>query len=102
MRPRIDLDGVALADEKDPHMVVAIFRYRTTEGLVLLQPESVDVLIPWAQVRSAALDLATGLLQVELHPDFVATQNWLRGAARLQGRWTDRFTMTGEKTGRGA
>jgi len=101
MRPRIDLDGVALTDERDPHMVVAIFRYRTTEGLVLLQPESVDVVIPWAKVRGSVLDLATGLLTLDLDPAFVASQNWLRGANRLVGRWTDRMTLTGENRGSG-
>lgn len=93
MRPRIDLDGIALADERDPHMVVAVFRHRTTEGLVLLQPESVDVLLPWSVVLETTLDLKTGALTVALAPDYVAAQNWLRGATRLVGRWTDRFLM---------
>ena len=93
MRPRIDLDGVALADERDPHMVVAVFRYRTTDGLVLLQPESVDVLVPWNVVLETALDLKTGVLTVALDAAYVARQNWLRGASRLVGRWTDRFLM---------
>ena len=99
MRPRVDLDGVALEDERDPHMVVAIFRYRTTAGLVLLQPESVDVVVPWDAVRGASLDLQEGLLRVELDASYVAKHNWLRGATTLVGRWTDRMLMRGENPG---
>lgn len=99
MRPRIDLDGVALADERDPHMIVATFRYRTTEGLMLLVPESVDIVVPWASIRAAVLDFATGLLTVDFDPAFVARTNWLRGASRLTGQWTDRLVMTGENPG---
>jgi len=93
MRPRIDLDGVALCDERDPHMVVAIFRYRTTEGLVLLVPESADELVPWSEVRATTLDLKSGTLAVELEPAYVGARNWLRGATRLTGRWTDRVLL---------
>ena len=92
-RPRIDLDGVALNDENNPHMVVAIFRYRTTDGLLMLIPESADVLVPWNAVESASLDLKDGHLRVTLAESWVATQNWLRGARRLVGRWMDRYTM---------
>jgi len=91
-RPRIDLDGVALSDEKNPHMVVAIFRYRTTEGLQLLIPESADVMVPWSEVVSAGLDLKTGEMSLTLSPTYVKSQNWLRGAERLTGRWLDRYT----------
>ena len=56
-RPRIDLDGVALADERDDTMVLAIFRYRTREGLVLLMPESGEFLVPWSVVDGAEVDL---------------------------------------------
>jgi len=94
MRPRIDLDGVALSDPQNPHMVVAIFRYRTTAGLVLLVPESADVLVPWAAVEAASLDLRAGRVEVRLAASFVAKENWLRGAQLLVGRWTDRFEMT--------
>jgi hypothetical protein len=93
-RPRIDLDGVPLTDEKNPHMVVAIFRYRTVEGLLLLIPESADVLVPWSAVESSSLDLATGGLVVRLAADYVAKENWLRGARVLTGRWLDRFTRS--------
>ena len=93
-RPRIDLDGVALHDEANPHMVIAIFRYRATEGLVLLIPESADVLVEWSHVKEAALDLANGAVRVRLDPAWVPSQNWLRGATTLLGRWMDRFTMS--------
>jgi hypothetical protein len=92
-RPRIDLEGVALADERNPHMVVAIFRYRTTEGLLLLIPESADVLVPWDRVAEADLDLKSGRLRLELDAGWVSEQNWLRGARVLVGHWLDRLTM---------
>ena len=91
MRPRIDLDGVALTDPQNPHMVVAIFRYRTTEGLVLLVPESADVVVPWDAVEAATLDLRAGRVEVRFAAGFVAGENWLRGAQILVGRWTDRL-----------
>src|SRR4051812_9698417 len=88
-RPRIDLEGVALSDERTPYMVVAIFRYRTTEGLVLLIPESADVLVSWTDVVEAGLDLKTGRVRIRLDDGYVASQNWLRGASLLVGEWTD-------------
>ena len=91
MRPRIDLDGVSLADESAPQMVVAIFRYRTVEGLVLLVPESADVLVPWENVEQASVDLASGRVTVQLAAAYVARQSWLRGARTLVGTWTDRI-----------
>jgi hypothetical protein len=91
MRPRIDLDGVSLADESAPQMVVAIFRYRTVEGLVLLVPESADVLVPWEHVEQAAVDLASGRVTLRLAEAYVARQSWLRGARTLVGTWTDRI-----------
>lgn len=93
-RPRIDLDGVALQDEKNPDMVVAIFRYRTTEGLLMLIPESADVLVPWSAIEAARLDLAGGALEVRFKEGYVGAQNWLRGARVLTGRWMDRYTMS--------
>lgn len=92
-RPRIDLDGVPLHDVKNSEMVVAIFRYRTTEGLLLLIPESADVLVPWSAVEGASLDLVTGAVEVRLREDYVRAQNWVRGARVLVGRWMDRFRM---------
>lgn len=99
-RPRIDLDGVALADETNPHMVVAVFRYRTTDGLLLLIPESADVLVPWNAVDEAALDMKDGAVRIAFTESYVRSQNWLRGARRLTGRWMDRFTMSGTSPSR--
>ena len=92
-RPRIDLDGVALQDEKNADMVVAIFRYRTKEGLVLLIPESADVTVPWSAVEEARLDFVSGQVVVRLAESYVRAENWLRGARVLTGRWLDRYTM---------
>jgi hypothetical protein len=94
-RPRIDLEGVALSDERNAYMVIAIFRYRTTDGLVLLIPESADVLVRWQDVAEAGLDLKTGRVHVRFAESYVATENWLRGAVTLVGEWTDRFKMRG-------
>lgn len=99
-RPRIDLDGVPLSDETNPHMVVAVFRYRTTDGLLLLIPESADVLVPWSAVESASLDLADGAVRISCKEEYVRSQNWLRGARRLTGRWLDRYTMPPPGAGR--
>jgi len=93
MRPRIDLDGVALFDPENPHMVVAIFRYRTKAGLVLLVPESADVTVPWDVVEAAGLDLKSGRVEVRLAASFVAREHWLRGARVLLGRWIDRIEL---------
>lgn len=92
-RPRIDLDGVALVDVANPHMIVAIFRYRTTAGLILLIPESAEVLVPWDKVEAASLDLTAGELHLRLAPAYVDGENWLRGARELHGRWLDRHVM---------
>jgi hypothetical protein len=94
-RPRIDLDGVSLVDEAKPPMVVAIFRYRTAEGLALLIPESADVLVPWNEVVEASLDLQAGTVRVVLRPSYVERQSWLRDAKALIGSWTDRLVMSG-------
>ena len=92
-RPRIDLDGVDLHDPRNDKMVLAIFRYRTTQGLILLVPESAEVLVPWNQIQNANLDLANGQITVELEPSYVDGENWLRGATTLTGQWIDRFTL---------
>ena len=94
-RPRIDLDGVPLVDEARPPMVLAVFRYRTAEGLALMVPESADVLVPWEHVETAALDLTAGTVRIALRAAFVERQSWLRGARTLVGSWTDRFVMSG-------
>jgi len=77
-------------------MVIAIFRYRTTDGLVLLIPESADVVVPWKSVKRANLDLSSGDLRVELDEGYVRGENWLRGATALVGRWMDRYVRTRE------
>lgn len=92
-RPRIDLDGVSLSSASDPDMIIAIVRYRTTAGLVLLLPESADVVVPWAALEEASLDLRTGAVRVGLAAGFVADNGWTRGARVLVGRWLDRYTM---------
>lgn len=76
-------------------MVLAIFRYRTAEGLALLIPESAEVLVAWEHVEEARLDLAAGTVRIVLRADYVDRQSWLRGARALLGTWTDRFVMSG-------
>lgn len=92
-RPRIDLDGIPLTDEDNPYMPLAIFRHRTTEGLVLLIPESAEVLVEWAAVQEAAIDLATGAIRISFERDYVQGQNWLRGARTIVGSWLDRYVL---------
>ena len=50
---RIDLDGVPLDDEDG--RTTAIFRFRTTQGLLLLLPESVEVTVPFSDLDEASL-----------------------------------------------
>jgi hypothetical protein len=92
-RPRIDLDGVTLSDPDGPSAAVAIFRYRTVEGLVLGMPESTDVLVPWADVESSALELESAKLVVAFTEAYATSANWLGGVRRLEGRWMDRMTI---------
>jgi hypothetical protein len=92
-RPRIDLDGVTLIDEANPYMPLALFRYRTIEGLVLLVPESAEVLVEWKDVEAASLDLTRGQLRIRFKAEYVAKNNWLRGVRELAGDWLDRFQM---------
>ncbi len=101
-RPRIDLDGVSLVDAKGPPMVLALFRYRTTEGLVLVLPESADLLVPWKDVEETVLDLKNGTLVVRFTDAFVASHNWLRGVKTLTGTWTDRLLMERAAASKGA
>lgn len=96
-RPRIDLDGVPLTDVNEPYMPLAIFRYRTTDGLVLLIPESAEVLVEWDAIEKASVDLASARVEVTFRADFVATQNWLRGARTITGEWLDRYTKTADE-----
>jgi hypothetical protein len=90
-RPRIDLDGVPLTDENNPYMPLCIFRHRTTEGLVLLIPESAEVLVKWTDVEEAAISLTDGSVRLRFTPGYVAAQNWLRGAETVVGYWLDRY-----------
>lgn len=96
-RPRIDLDGVPLTDVNEPYMPLVIFRYRTTEGLVLLIPESGQILVGWEEVESASIDLSTATVEVTFRAEFVASQNWLRGATTVRGEWLDRFEKTADE-----
>ncbi len=93
-RPRIDLDGVTLEDPDTPDAAVAIFRFRTTEGVVLLIPESAEITLSWDEVEAVELDLKDGILSLRVTADYARTHNWLRGASVLRGRWTDRFVMS--------
>jgi hypothetical protein len=92
-RPRIDLDGVDLHDPRNDKMALAVFRYRTTQGLILLVPESAEVLVEWKNIRGARVDLQTGNVAIDLDESYVAGENWLRGATTLVGKWIDRFTL---------
>src|SRR5262245_29822330 len=94
-RPRIDLDGVTLHDADNPYMPLAVFRYRTTEGLVLLVPESADVLVPFSEVEEASLDLAKGELRMRFSKAYLAKESWVRGARVLVGDWLDRYRRQG-------
>jgi len=101
-RPRIDLDGVALADPEDTsRQALAVFRYRTTAGLVLLMPESAEFLVPWERVAEATLDLAAGEVRVRFAQPWAGEQQWLRGAETVTGRWVDRVEMSAEALGLG-
>lgn len=92
-RPRIDLDGVPLADPTRDGDAIAIFRRRTTQGLVLLIPESADFSVPWEAIERAEIDLAAGRLSLRFTETFAAAHNWLRGARELVGEWTDRVVI---------
>ena len=92
-RPRIDLDGVTLSDPDGPAAAVAIFRYRTVEGLVLSMPESADIVVAWEHVETADLSLSTGKLTVAFTEGFAGKANWLGGVRKLEGRWTDRLKI---------
>lgn len=99
MRSRIDLDGVPLTDPANPYMTLAVFRFRTAEGLVLLIPESAEKLVPWSAVERSTVDLSTGKVELGLHPDYVQKESWLRGARNLVGEWLDRRVLTAAELG---
>ncbi len=90
-RPRIDLDGIPLTDENNPYMPLCILRHRSTEGLVLLIPESAEVLVKWDDLEETTISLADGTVRVRFSEAYVADQNWLRGARTIVGYWLDRY-----------
>lgn len=98
-RPRIDLDGVPLSNVDDASQVVAVFRHRTHQGLILLVPESTDELIRWDDVRACNIDLHNGSIRLELSEAVVARENWLRGAHVLVGSCFDRVELQASRFG---
>lgn len=90
-RLRFDLDGIPLDDEQG--RTTAILRFRTTHGLVLALPESVDVTVPWSDVDEASVDLARGRVTVRFAEAARARYRWLGAARTLAGVWTDRQTL---------
>ena len=92
-RPRIDLDGVTLSIPDGPSAAVAIFRYRTVEGLVLSMPESADIVVGWENVEQADVSLSSGTITVSFTEAFANGANWLGGVRTLRGQWTDRLTL---------
>lgn len=99
-RPRMDLDGVTLHDAAggDGHPL-AVLRYRTTAGLVLLIPESADFLVPWEDLEEVGLDLRAGEVRVRIREGYAQANHWLRGARELVGQWTDRCELKPEALG---
>ena len=87
-RLRIDLDGIPLDDEDG--RTTAILRFRTTRGLVLGLPESVDVTIPWDDLVEARVDLVRARVIVRFVPDAGRRHSWLGISRVLSGAWTDR------------
>jgi hypothetical protein len=92
MSLRFDLDGIPLDDEDG--RTTAILRFRTTRGLVLALPESVDVTVPWSDLESAAVDLKTGHITVAFADAARARHRWLGASKKLRGAWTDREKLT--------
>jgi hypothetical protein len=90
-RLRFDLDGIPLDDEEG--RTTAILRLRTTAGLVLALPESVDVIVPWSDVADAAVDLRRGRITVRFVDGAQARYRWLGAARVLSGAWTDRTEL---------
>ncbi len=94
IRPRIDLDGVALCDPSGRTTgTLAVFRRRTVKGIVLLMPESGDFAVPWDDIEDASLDLQTGEVQIRFTAGYAAKQNWLGNAESLTGIWIDRSIL---------
>ncbi len=91
MSLRFDLDGIPLDDEDG--RTTAILRYRTTRGIVVALPESVDVVLPWEDLEAAQVDLVTGRVIVNIKPAARARHRWLGAAQTLSGAWTDREVL---------
>jgi hypothetical protein len=87
-RLRFDLDGIPLDDEEG--RTTAILRFRTTNGLVLALPESVDVTVPWSDLEEAGVDLRRGRVTVRFADAARARHRGLGAARTLSGVWTDR------------
>jgi hypothetical protein len=98
-RPRVDLDGLALHAPGSEGPAIAVLRYRTTAGLVLLMPESAEFLVRWEDLGDVALDLRAGVVRIEFQEAYAARENWLRGARLLEGRWVDRLELDPEALG---
>jgi len=90
-RLRFDLDGIPLDDEEG--RTTAILRFRTTTGLVLALPESVDVTVPWGDLAEASVDLSRGRVTVRFADAARARYRWLGAARVLSGAWTDRAVL---------
>jgi hypothetical protein len=91
-RMRIDLDGVPL---KSPQgRVLCMFRFRTTDGIVLAIPESVDVTVPWSAIKEASLDLILGHISIHFHSDASSRPRWLGEVDIVIGEWTDRQLLS--------
>ncbi len=90
-RLRFDLDGIPLDDEEG--RTTAILRFRTTSGLVLALPESVDVTVPFGDLAEASVDLVHGRVTVRFDDAAAARHRWLGAARRLVGAWTDRQVL---------
>lgn len=88
---RFDLDGIPLDDEEG--RTTAILRFRTTAGLVLALPESVDVTLPWSDVAEANVDLVRGRVIVRLADGAAVRHRWLGAARVLSGAWMDRRVL---------
>ena len=90
-RLRFDLDGIPLDDEEG--RTTAILRFRTTAGLALALPESVDVTVPWGDLDDASVDLSRGRITVRFAEAARASYRWLGAARVLSGAWTDRQVL---------
>ncbi len=91
-RMRIDLEGVPLKSYQG--RVMCLFRFRTTEGLVLAIPESVDVTVAWSAIKEAVLDLVTGQIKICFHSDATTRPRWLGEVDTVEGEWTDRQILS--------